>query len=74
MVLIPDPLATPIEGYLFESPELPNHWAGLDEFESAGYGRGLTPVRTAEGDMSAWIYVIAGDHDSCMWYEIILPH
>lgn len=44
---------------LFESADLPDHWARLDEFEGAGYRRTITPVSTAEGDLSASIYVLA---------------
>lgn len=60
--LILDPQAPSIEVHLFESPELPHHWARLDEFEGAGYRRVVTQVRTAEGNVNAWIYVIAGDN------------
>ena len=56
-----DPLAAPIKVYLFESVELPYHWARLDEFEGAGYRRVVTQVRTAKADVNAWIYVIAGE-------------
>jgi gamma-glutamylcyclotransferase (GGCT)/AIG2-like uncharacterized protein YtfP len=57
--MILDPQATPLEVYLFESPDLPNHWTRLDEFEGVGYRRVVTQVRTAEGEVNAWIYVIA---------------
>lgn len=57
--MILDPQATPLEVYLFESPDQPNHWTRLDEFEGCGYRRVVTQVRTAEGDVNAWIYVIA---------------
>lgn len=54
-----DPLGPVVEVYLFESLELPDHWSRLDEFEGAGYRRVVTQVRTADGELDAWIYVIA---------------
>ncbi len=44
---------------LFESSDLPDHWTRLDEFEGSGYRRTVTAVSTAEGDLSASIYVLA---------------
>ncbi len=44
---------------LFESSDLPHHWARLDEFEGAGYRRAVTAVTTTEGDLLASIYVLA---------------
>ena len=48
-----------IEVHLFESAELPDHWPRLDAFEGTGYRRVVTQVRTADGELDAWIYVIA---------------
>lgn len=45
--------------HLFESSDLPDHWARLDEFEGSGYRRTVTSVDTAEGDLLASIYVLA---------------
>ena len=59
--LVVDPEGSPIEVYLFESSELPDHWRRLDEFEGAGYRRVVTQVRTASGEVDAWIYVVASD-------------
>ena len=56
--LILDPSGQVIEVHVFESPELPNHWLRLDEFEGAGYRRVVTEVRTADGDLDVSIYVI----------------
>ena len=56
--LVLDPSGPDVEVYLFESPDLPPHWSRLDEFEGAGYRRVVTQVRTAEGDVSACIYVV----------------
>jgi gamma-glutamylcyclotransferase (GGCT)/AIG2-like uncharacterized protein YtfP len=57
--LVLDPLGPVVEVYLFESLELPDHWSRLDEFEGTGYRRVITQVRTADGELNAWIYVIA---------------
>ena len=53
--LILDPLGPSVDVDLFESMDLPAHWARLDEFEGSGYRRVVTPVNTVEGDRSAWI-------------------
>ena len=57
--LVLDPDEAEVDVYLFESPELPAHWERLDEFEGPGYRRVVTQVRTDEGPVSAWIYVVA---------------
>ena len=54
-----DPLGPSVEVDLFESTDLPEHWARLDEFEGSGYRRVVTTVKTLAGDRSAWIYVLA---------------
>ncbi len=54
-----DSLGPVVHVYLFESAELPDYWPRLDEFEGTGYRRVVTQVRTAGGDLDAWIYVIA---------------
>jgi gamma-glutamylcyclotransferase (GGCT)/AIG2-like uncharacterized protein YtfP len=58
--LILDPLGPSVDVDIFESADLPNHWARLDEFEGSGYRRLVTTVNTeGGGDRSAWIYVLA---------------
>jgi gamma-glutamylcyclotransferase (GGCT)/AIG2-like uncharacterized protein YtfP len=57
--LILDPQGLLVDVFLFESPDLPDHWARLDEFEGSGYRRITTQVETAEGEVSAWVYVLA---------------
>ena len=57
--LILDPAGPAVDVQVFESPDLPDHWARLDEFEGPGYRRVVTKVRTADGDVSACIYVLA---------------
>ena len=55
--LVLDEAGPLVDVYLFESLDLPDHWARLDEFEGTGNQRVVTQVRTAEGDVPAWIYV-----------------
>jgi gamma-glutamylcyclotransferase (GGCT)/AIG2-like uncharacterized protein YtfP len=57
--LILDPSGPPVEVYVFESLDLPDHWSRLDEFEGPGYRRVVTRVLTAECELSAYIYVVA---------------
>jgi len=57
--LVLDPLGAAVEVHVFESSELPDHWPRLDKFEGTGYRRVVTQVRTADGEVDAWIYVIA---------------
>lgn len=45
---------------LFESPDLPAHWARLDAFEGDGYRRVVAAVTTPAGPIEAWIYAAAG--------------
>ena len=54
-----DPLGPSVQVDLFESMDLPEHWARLDEFEGTGYRRVVATVKTEEGERSAWIYVLA---------------
>ena len=44
---------------LFESPDLPDHWARLDAFEGDGYRREAVSVQTEAGAFDAFIYVLA---------------
>jgi gamma-glutamylcyclotransferase (GGCT)/AIG2-like uncharacterized protein YtfP len=55
-----DDSASPIEVDLFESSDLPAHWARLDDFEGRGYRRTIARVDTPQGTVDAWIYVAAG--------------
>ena len=57
--LILDPLGPSVVVDLFESKDLPQHWARLDEFEGSGYRRVVTTVNTEQGVRSAWIYALA---------------
>ena len=57
--LVLDSAGPVVEVHLFESPNLPDHWSRLDEFEGAEYRRVVAEVHTADGDVPACIYVIA---------------
>ena len=57
--IVVDPDGPAVGVHLFESSDLPDHWARLDEFEGAGYRRTVTAVSTPEGDRLASIYVLA---------------
>jgi len=46
-------------GFVFSSPELPAHWARLDEFEGEGYERVLVPATLRDGvTVEAYIYAL----------------
>ena len=59
--MVLDARGEPVEVQLFESPDLPDHWPRLDAFEGAGYRRVVARIDTAEGEVDAWIYVLAED-------------
>ena len=56
-----DPSGPLVNVNVFESPELPEYWAHLDEFEGSGYRRVATHAQTAEGELAVFIYVLAND-------------
>ena len=62
--LVLNPLGPSVNVDLFESVELPKHWARLDEFEGAGYRRVVTTVITDEGERRASIYVLAEERET----------
>ena len=57
--LVPDPKGGRLDVQLFESEDLPHHWARLDAFEGCEYRRIIIPVETTSGKVSAWIYISA---------------
>ncbi len=57
--LVLDAGGAAVEVWLFESADLPAHWARLDDFEGDGYRRVVATVETAGGVTDAWIYVSA---------------
>ena len=50
-----------VEGLLFTSESLADHWARLDEFEGEGYERVLTTAQLANGmRIEAYVYALRG--------------
>jgi gamma-glutamylcyclotransferase (GGCT)/AIG2-like uncharacterized protein YtfP len=56
--LVLDPAGAEIAVDVFESVDLPAHWARLDAFEGSGYDRVVTTVHMHKGDVDASIYVL----------------
>ena len=51
-----------VEGLLFSSDSLAEHWARLDEFEGEGYERVLTTVQRKDGAVvDAYVYALRGN-------------
>ncbi|NHH99730.1 gamma-glutamylcyclotransferase [Oceanimonas sp. MB9] len=49
-----------IEGFVFSSQNLSEHWAALDEFEGEGYERVLTKVTLTNGStVEAYVYTLS---------------
>jgi gamma-glutamylcyclotransferase (GGCT)/AIG2-like uncharacterized protein YtfP/predicted nucleic acid-binding protein len=59
LVLDPDGVDVPV--HVFESDDLPDHWARLDEHEGSDYRRVVVTVLTPEGELEASIYELAAD-------------
>ncbi len=56
--LILDPEGESVDVLVFESGDLPEHWARLDEFEGSGYQRVVTAVHALDSDIDACIYAL----------------
>lgn len=55
--IILDEHGSEIEGFLFSSERLAEHWTRLDEFEGDGYERVLTTVKLEDGTaVDTYIY------------------
>lgn len=60
--IIPCEQGQVVEGYLFSSDNLPEHWQALDDFEGEGYVRTQVLVTMADGtQQTAWVYALAVD-------------
>lgn len=58
--IIPNDKGQRVDGFVFISDELPNHWARLDEFEGEGYCRVVIDVYHQTGEkMTAFVYALA---------------
>ena len=50
-----------VDGFLFTSTELPDHWARLDEFEGEAYERVLAVVKLRDNSpVDAYVYAHKG--------------
>src|SRR4051794_6895095 len=59
--IVLDAKGTEVEGLLFSSESLAEHWTRLDEFEGEGYERVLTTVKLTNGArVEAFIYALRG--------------
>jgi gamma-glutamylcyclotransferase (GGCT)/AIG2-like uncharacterized protein YtfP len=60
--IIPGEQGDAVEGLLFTSENLAQHWARLDEFEGEGYERVLTTVKRKDGSVvDACVYALRGN-------------
>lgn len=58
--LIPNANGQRIDGFIFSSPELQNHWDRLDKFEGDGYDRVVITAYLENGEMvQAFVYALA---------------
>ena len=57
--LVLDSEGEDIDGLVFQSENLPEHWDQLDEFEGDEYKRILSPVKLEDGStIEAYLYVL----------------
>jgi gamma-glutamylcyclotransferase (GGCT)/AIG2-like uncharacterized protein YtfP len=60
-----DPQGGEVEGFVFSSDRLDEHWARLDAFEGEGYERVVTTVKRRDGTVvDAYIYRLSGNGSS----------
>ncbi len=58
--IILDERGSEVEGFLFSSERLVDHWVGLDELEGEDYERVLTLVKLSDGTVvDAYIYALS---------------
>lgn len=53
-----DPKGPEVSFHIFESFDLPDHWARLDEFEGEGYFRTPVMVKTEDGEKECCVYLV----------------
>lgn len=59
--IVLDELGDEIDGYLFSSDQLSEHWAKLDEFEGEAYERVLTVAKLSDkSTVDAYVYARKG--------------
>ena len=55
-----DGTSAPVAAQVFSSPDLPQHWQRLDEFEGREYARILVPVEIGDGEIEVCnVYALA---------------
>ena len=60
--LVLDPEGPGVEGFVFQSDDLPDHWARLDAFEGSEYQRVLCKPVIGDGQVvEAYIYASKSD-------------
>lgn len=60
--IVLDSNASEVEGLVFTSESLPEHWARLDEFEGDGYERVRTKAQLQDGTfVDAYVYALRGN-------------
>jgi gamma-glutamylcyclotransferase (GGCT)/AIG2-like uncharacterized protein YtfP len=59
--IVLDALGDEVQGLVFSSDALPEHWPRLDEFEGEGYERVLTSATLRDGAVvEAYVYQLSG--------------
>ena len=62
--IIPSEDGEEVEGFVFSSESLEDHWSMLDEFEGEGYERVLVTVRVGGAqDIEAYVYALNREID-----------
>lgn len=57
--IIPDENGEPVQGFVFSSEVLSEHWERLDEFEGPGYQRIMVKVAAESGQIvDAFVYAL----------------
>ena len=60
--IVLDERAGEVQGFLFSSESLAEHWARLDEFEGEGYERVMTRAKRRDGTtVDVYIYKLSGN-------------
>ena len=60
--IVPTEDGEEVEGFVFSSEHLADHWPGLDEFEGEGYERVSVTVRVnGVHDVEAYVYALNRD-------------
>lgn len=63
-VFLPDEQGDIVNGFLFSSPDLINHWQRLDEFEGESYQRVEVMATLDNGEqVTAFVYALSSPQD-----------